>query len=114
MIALENASAKPVRLIDATIRPEAARTEAMITPERMASVNVWKIRRGVIGESPATHETTIAVSMLSKPKPESELRGLVYSLTEKARDTGVVWYKRVTVVGAIVLLLTVVLNIIFW
>ena len=57
---------------------------------------------------------TIAVSMLSKPKPESELRGLVYSLTEKARDTGVVWYKRVTVVGAIVLLLTVVLNIIFW
>ena len=57
---------------------------------------------------------TIVVSAMSKPRPESELVGLVYSLTEKPRDTGVVWYKRVTVVGAIVLALTVVLNIIFW
>ena len=45
---------------------------------------------------------------------ESELVGLVYSLTDKPEDTGVVWYKRVTVVGAIVLALTVALNIIFW
>ena len=64
MIALEKASAKPVRLMDATIRPEAASTLAMMTPERMASPIVSKIRRGVIGESPATHETTIAVSRL--------------------------------------------------
>jgi SSS family solute:Na+ symporter len=57
---------------------------------------------------------TIVVSMISKPRPESELVGLVYSLTEKPKESGVVWYKRVTVVGAIVLALTIVLNIIFW
>jgi SSS family solute:Na+ symporter len=57
---------------------------------------------------------TIVVIFLSKPREESDLVGLVYSLTEKPEDTGVVWYKRVTVVGAIVLALTVALNIIFW
>jgi len=57
---------------------------------------------------------TIVVSTMSKPRAESELVGLVYSLTEKPKESGLVWYKRVTVVGAIVLALTVVLNIIFW
>ena len=64
MIALEKASAKPVRLIEATMSPEAASTLAMMTPERMASPIVSKIRRGVIGESPANHETITAVSRL--------------------------------------------------
>jgi SSS family solute:Na+ symporter len=57
---------------------------------------------------------TIIVSLLSKPREESELVGLVYSLTEKANEDSSVWYKRVTVVGSIVLGLTVLLNIIFW
>jgi len=57
---------------------------------------------------------TIVVSTMSKPRAESELVGLVYSLTEKPKDSGVVWYKRVTVVGAFVLAVTAALNIIFW
>jgi SSS family solute:Na+ symporter len=57
---------------------------------------------------------TILVSVVSKPRAESELVGLVYSLTEKPKDTGVVWYKRVAVVGGIVLFLTIILNVIFW
>src|ERR1041385_4023060 len=57
---------------------------------------------------------TIVISFLSKPREESELKGLVYSLTERPREAGVVWYKRVGVVGAIVLAITVLLNIIFW
>ena len=44
--------------------PEAASTLAMMTPERMASPIVWKILRGVIGESPANQETTTAVNRL--------------------------------------------------
>ena len=57
---------------------------------------------------------TIVVSLLTRPREESELRGLVYSLTEKVSEDGSVWYTRVTVVGSIVLGLTVLLNIIFW
>jgi SSS family solute:Na+ symporter len=57
---------------------------------------------------------TIVVSLLSKPREESDLIGLVYSLTEKPRESATVWYKKVSVLGAIVLGVTVLLNIIFW
>ena len=64
MIVLEKARAKPVRLIEATMRPEAASTVATITPERIASPIVSKIRLGVMGCSPANQETTTAESRL--------------------------------------------------
>jgi SSS family solute:Na+ symporter len=57
---------------------------------------------------------TIAASLLTKPREESELKGLVYSLTERPKEEGAVWYKRVTVLGAIVLGMSLILNIIFW
>jgi SSS family solute:Na+ symporter len=37
---------------------------------------------------------TIVVSLLTKPKPEAELTGLVYGFTELKHDEGVSWYKR--------------------
>jgi SSS family solute:Na+ symporter len=57
---------------------------------------------------------TIIVSLLTKPRGDGELIGLVYSLTEKPKEEGLVWYKRPVALGAIVLALTVLLNIIFW
>jgi SSS family solute:Na+ symporter len=57
---------------------------------------------------------TIAVSLLTRPRAENELVGLVYSLTEKPKEDQLVWYKRPTVLGAIVLVAALVLNIIFW
>ena len=58
--------------------------------------------------------TTIAVSLLTKPKPPEELKGLVYSLTEKQVPHGGPWYKRVVPLGLILLLITIILNIIFF
>jgi len=57
---------------------------------------------------------TIVVSLLTKPRPADELRGLVYSLTPKPEETETVWYKRPATLAIIVLALTVVLNIIFF
>ncbi len=57
---------------------------------------------------------TIIVSLVTKPRPDSELRGLVYSLTERQRDEGLPWYKRPMTLGVIVLLAALVLNIIFF
>ncbi|MEJ7618095.1 MAG: hypothetical protein WKF30_14295 [Pyrinomonadaceae bacterium] len=56
---------------------------------------------------------TIAVSLLTRPRPESELVGLVYSLTERPREENAPWYKRPVILGVIVLTLTLALNIIF-
>jgi SSS family solute:Na+ symporter len=57
---------------------------------------------------------TIVVSLLTKPRPADELRGLVYSLTPKPEETETVWYKRPATLAIVVLALTVVLNIIFF
>lgn len=57
---------------------------------------------------------TVIVSLLTRPRPEEELRGLVYSLTPKPEDTETLWYKRPAVLAVIVLALTLMLNIIFF
>jgi SSS family solute:Na+ symporter len=56
---------------------------------------------------------TIAVSLITRPRAENELVGLVYSLTERPKEE-LVWYKRPMVLGVIVLAAALVLNIMFW
>jgi SSS family solute:Na+ symporter len=57
---------------------------------------------------------TVAVSLLTRPRPDAELRGLVYTLTEKPRDEGLAWYRRPSVLAALVLALTLALNVLFF
>lgn len=57
---------------------------------------------------------TIAISLVTKARAESELKGLVYSLTERPDEGHVVWYKRPTTFAIGVLAMTLVLNVIFW
>lgn len=62
---------------------------------------------------------SIVVTMMTQPKPASELVGLVYSLTPKetrrrettGEDAG--WYRNPTLLAGIVLVITIVLNILF-
>ena len=58
--------------------------------------------------------TTIIVSLVTKPKPDSELKGLVYSLTEKPKYTGEKWYQKVVPLAILLIILTVLLNITFF
>jgi SSS family solute:Na+ symporter len=57
---------------------------------------------------------TILVSLITRAREERELVGLVYSLTERPKEAQLAWYQRPAILGAIVLLMTLVLNIIFW
>jgi solute:Na+ symporter, SSS family len=57
---------------------------------------------------------TILVSLATRPRPERELVGLVYSLTEKTREGHLPWYRRIAVLGISVLVAALVLNILFW
>jgi SSS family solute:Na+ symporter len=57
---------------------------------------------------------TILVSLMTRARDEKELVGLVYSLTERPKEAQLAWYQRPAILGAIVLLMTLVLNIIFW
>ena len=57
---------------------------------------------------------TIAVSLASRPRPESELEGLVYGVTPIPRQSGVVWYMRPGWLAAVAGAVCVVLNLLFW
>jgi SSS family solute:Na+ symporter len=62
---------------------------------------------------------SVVISLMTTPKPESELKGLVYSLTPKETRTEAVgegdggWYRKPTLLAGIALALTIGLNIIF-
>ncbi|OFZ55816.1 MAG: Na+/galactose cotransporter [Bdellovibrionales bacterium RIFOXYC1_FULL_54_43] len=53
---------------------------------------------------------TILISLATKAKPADELRGLVYSLTEKPKETGVAWYLRPAPLAGAVLAAVIALN----
>ena len=62
---------------------------------------------------------SVVVSLMTKPKPDRELVGLVYSLTPReslkasttGEDSG--WYRRPWLLAGIVLVITIALNIVF-
>ncbi|HTT66558.1 MAG TPA: sodium:solute symporter family protein [Gemmatimonadales bacterium] len=56
---------------------------------------------------------TIVVSLATRPRPDAEMKGLVYSLTERLSSTGLKWYARPWVIAVFVLAATIVLNLIF-
>ena len=56
---------------------------------------------------------TIAVSMVTRQRPDEELRGLVHSLTPRPTEEAMSWTQRPWVLAVVVLVLTLALNIIF-
>jgi SSS family solute:Na+ symporter len=57
---------------------------------------------------------TIVVSLVTAPRADRELVGLVYSLTEKPKDGQLAWYRRPAVVGAMLVAATAMLNVVFF
>ena len=62
---------------------------------------------------------SVVVTMATKPKPESELRGLVWSMTPKAdfhdaNEGALAWYQTPTKLAGVGAVLVIILNIVFW
>ena len=57
---------------------------------------------------------TVIVTLVTKPRPDEELRGLVYSLTDVPQEQHTSLLQRPAFWGAIALAIFVVLQIIFW
>jgi len=57
---------------------------------------------------------TTLVSLVTKPRREEELKGLVYGLTEMPTHENDPWYKRPGPLAVIVLAACLVLNFLFW
>jgi solute:Na+ symporter, SSS family len=57
---------------------------------------------------------TILISLVTRPRAEAELKGLVYSLTPRIDDSTAAWYLRPKLLGALVIGCVAVLNVLFW
>jgi SSS family solute:Na+ symporter len=57
---------------------------------------------------------TTLISLITRPKPYEQLIGLVYSMTPRQTDKHKLWYKNPLWLGILVLLVTIILNIIFF
>ena len=73
--------------------------------------NFWMAICAFVGCFLATAGISLATAA---NKTDDQLRGLVYSLTEKIRDHDTPWYGRPAVLGGLVLAAVFVLNLIFW
>ncbi len=56
---------------------------------------------------------TVLVSLVTEPRPEPELVGLVYSLTPKPVETHLTWYQKPATLAIAVLVMLVILNLVF-
>jgi SSS family solute:Na+ symporter len=56
---------------------------------------------------------TVVVSLMTKPRPETELVGLVYSLTPKPVEHTMTWWSRPSTLAVGLIILLVALNVIF-
>jgi len=57
---------------------------------------------------------TVLVTFVTTPRPDQELRGLVYSLTDVPHEEHASLFHKPVFWGAIAMVLLVVLQIIFW
>lgn len=57
---------------------------------------------------------TVLVTLVTRPRPDEELRGLVYSLTETAHEEHASVFRKPAFWGGVALVIFVILQIIFW
>jgi solute:Na+ symporter, SSS family len=77
-------------------------------PSDMAQ-NFW----GAIFAFSANFIVTVLISLITKPKPEAELVGLVHSLTPKPETGHIIWWKRPEALACAILVVFVALSIFF-
>jgi SSS family solute:Na+ symporter len=83
-------------------------TPAVSFPSTMAQ-NFWV----AIWAFAVCFVVTVVVSLLTRPKPVSELAGLVWGVTPIPREKFVPWYEKPALLGAIALAVCLVLNWLF-
>ena len=57
---------------------------------------------------------TVVVSLFTTPKPEAELKNLVFGLTEIPHEGPCPWYRSPKFWAAVVLAVLIAINVIFW
>jgi SSS family solute:Na+ symporter len=92
------------------IDPSALRYVALSTHARDMAENMYRALWSWV----VCVVVTVGVSLVTKPKPDSELAGLVYGATDIPSDREMAFYERPIFWAAVVAVLFVTLNFLFW
>ncbi len=58
---------------------------------------------------------TVAISVVTRPKAEEELKGLVYAYTRMPEEpASLPWHQRPAALGGVILVAVGLLNVLFW
>ena len=101
----------PVRRLEATqINPRHAEIIATSPKAQDMAVNMFSAFWSLL----LTVSTVLMVSLFSKPKPDAELKDLVYGMTPLPDEGPCPWYQKPIFWATVVLIVLVAVNIIFW
>jgi SSS family solute:Na+ symporter len=100
----------PDRFDAAALNPAHIKNIALSPLAKDMAVNMF----GALWSLTVSVAVTVLVSLLTKPKPDSELRGLVYGLTQLPYEGPCAWYRRPALWAGVVGGILVIVNIIFW
>ena len=92
------------------VDPTALRYVAMSPNARSMAENMYRALWSCLFGS----LVLVVVSLMTKPRSESELVGLVYGATEVPLERDIVFYKRPVFWAAVVTVIFIVLNVCFW
>jgi SSS family solute:Na+ symporter len=92
------------------VDPSALRYVALSTNARDMAENMYRALWSCL----VCFAVTIVISYMTKPKPDSELNGLVYGATAIPHEAEVPLYQKPVFWAAVVATIFVILNIIFW
>jgi SSS family solute:Na+ symporter len=92
------------------VDPSALRYVALSTNARDMAENMYRALWSCL----VCFAVTIVISYLTKPKPDSELNGLVYGATAIPHEAEVPLYQKPVFWAAVVATIFVILNILFW
>ncbi len=100
----------PGRFDATALNPDHVKVIAMSPLAKDMAVNMF----GALWSLVISVTVTVCVSLVTRPKPEQELRDLVYGLTRLPEEGTCAWYQRPVLWAAAVGAVLVVVNVIFW
>jgi len=100
----------PDRFDATALNPEHVRYIALSPLAKDMAVNMY----GGLWSLLICASVTVVVSLFTRPKPDGELANLVYGLTPLAKEGPAPWYESPKFWAAVVGVVLVVVNIIFW
>ncbi len=102
--------APPRRLEPTQINPKHAEILATSDKAKDMAVNMFSAFWSLL----LTLGTVLMVSLFTTPKPDSELKNLVYGMTPLPDEGPCPWYQRPVLWALVVLVILIAVNIIFW